>query len=37
MKSTKDWIHRKKERRLLQGKKVKKDSKYTGRKRQDAF
>lgn len=33
----KDWIAQKKDRRKVQGKAVKSDSKYTGRKRHDAF
>jgi 18S rRNA (guanine1575-N7)-methyltransferase len=35
--STKQWIMRKKERDRRKGKVVKKDSKYTGRKRRIAF
>lgn len=34
---SRDWIMKKKERARLQGKKIKTDSKYTGRKRPDAF
>jgi 18S rRNA (guanine1575-N7)-methyltransferase len=33
----KDWITKKKERRRAQGKEVKSDSKYSGRKRHDVF
>ena len=34
---SKDWIIKKKERARLQGKTVKNDSKYTGRRRPGAF
>ena len=34
---SRDWIMNKKERRRKQGKEVKSDSKYTGRKRRDRF
>jgi 18S rRNA (guanine1575-N7)-methyltransferase len=37
LKSNKDWIMNKKEKRRLQGKEVKSDSKYTGRKRTGKF
>ena len=33
----KDWITHKKERRIMQGKQVKSNSKFTGRKRRDIF
>ena len=32
-----DWVMAKKERQRAQGKRVKSDSKYTGRKRRDRF
>jgi 18S rRNA (guanine1575-N7)-methyltransferase len=37
VKSVKDWIQGKKERRRRQGKETRPDSKYTGRKRSDRF
>jgi len=37
LKKSRDWILEKKERRRLQGKKVRDDSKYTGRKRSGRF
>ncbi|PHJ18893.1 methyltransferase [Cystoisospora suis] len=35
--SRREWIHKKKEKQRLQGKAVRHDSKYTGRKRKDKF
>jgi 18S rRNA (guanine1575-N7)-methyltransferase len=37
LKKTRDWIKDKKERRRQQGKDVKSDSKFTGRKRKTKF
>lgn len=37
MKGSKDWIMKKKERRRNQGKEVREDSRYTGRKRTGRF
>lgn len=36
-KGSKEWIIKKKERRRRQGKEVREDSKYTGRKRSGRF
>ena len=35
--SHKDWVKNKKQRQRMQGKEVKEDSKYTGRKRKPKF
>lgn len=37
MKGSKEWIVKKKERRRRQGKEVREDSRYTGRKRSCRF